>query len=432
MFSARWRCVLLFAPLLTSALGCAFTGGYGVVSHRPGSGITAAEREVRVAQLYERQGDTKRAAVWYNRALAHQPSHPEALKGLENIVAARTGKPRDITSELLAKKLKTRRDTMDAVRLAGKSAKQQRTASSASDSRVARAKEAAAAAVEADAIADLAVTERSRSPLVDAGSDDSDEWLGMDAFDDDPGEDYEVATTPNRLDSNTDAGSHKVAGIPVITPAENLANLKSPYELVAMLGEVEARTRSTAAFRLGQLRDSGEDHLPVLRDALARETDGSARVHLAEAIVRIDGSDAVAAAILIESMRTGDDDVRWLSALALEGTALSGNEEVCIALDERLGDTSPMVRAAAAMSLGAHGKSAEGSLKKLNVLLTDVDSDVKEAAAVAIECITGGTRTNDGVTPVNSVIHNSTSAKPANGADDFDFDLGEESDDFEL
>lgn len=351
MLSARLRSCFLVGPLMLCTIGCAGSGRTSGFAFRASNSaetqVGGVDRALGIARTFAKQGDLARAEQWYGRVVTSDPTNREAIAALDSI---RNGiAPEDGT--LLA-----RRGELD------------------------RADEIGAANARARREARRMASRRSRSGVPDASPV---EIRGRNAaVDGDDTSKTEIAAIERDSLEITDEDI-----IPEIRPATPAVAELSTTELVALLNNADDQQRSLGAFRLGERRAAAVEALPFIHTAMAAETNPSVRVHMAEAALKIDGSDEAASVVLVESLKSVDSDVRWLAAVGLESTAGRPSEAVCTALTERLADEDTTVRTAAAMTLGAFGTGAESAMPYLTALLDDADTEVREAAGVAITCI---------------------------------------------
>lgn len=156
--------------------------------------------------------------------------------------------------------------------------------------------------------------------------------------------------------------------------------------LVNWLETGTPKMRTFAAYLLGCFGSEAEAALPILHSFLNDE-DPIFRLHVAEAIVRIEPTDATATAALIETLENGEDDVRWLAAFALGAVAKTHTEQAVDVLAEKLDDEDHRVRSAAALTLGAFRLAAKEAVPQLVQALVGTDERVSRAAAIALACI---------------------------------------------
>jgi HEAT repeat protein len=141
-----------------------------------------------------------------------------------------------------------------------------------------------------------------------------------------------------------------------------------------------------AAYSLGSMGANALTAAPALRVERERHT-GITRLHIAEAMTRIDAFDAASVEVLTSGLTSQNQSERWLAAIALGQVQGRHANLVVPALTASLKDTDPEVRSASALSLGGFGKAAEPALAELqNRAKLDAPS-VREAAATALACI---------------------------------------------
>ena len=154
-------------------------------------------------------------------------------------------------------------------------------------------------------------------------------------------------------------------------------------EAVEVAPNVEA---SLAAYMLGT-RGSGQ---PEVMSALGKQLSartGIARVHMAEAMLRLDGNHVTATDSLVRMLSASDPAVRMMAAITMQSGTDTQRERFIPTLIKALKDTNSEVRAAAALALGGYGPAAKTALPALVRLVHDENVDTARAAAVALQCI---------------------------------------------
>jgi HEAT repeats len=122
--------------------------------------------------------------------------------------------------------------------------------------------------------------------------------------------------------------------------------------LVELLDATHPQARPLAAFFLGHIGPGASAALPVLHRTLETSS-GVERIHLAEAIARIDADDARAVAVLVEGLHNSDAELRFVSAYALGDVAPQHTDCVVPALAAAQRDADDAVRTAATLALQA-------------------------------------------------------------------------------
>lgn len=141
-----------------------------------------------------------------------------------------------------------------------------------------------------------------------------------------------------------------------------------------------------AAYSLGSMEANALSGDSALRVERERQS-GVTRLHIAEALTRIDAFDAQSVEVLIEGLSSTDESERWLAAIALGQVKDRHSRLVVPALTTALRDPNPEVRSASALSLGGFGKAAETAVAELQNRATLDAPGVREAAATALACI---------------------------------------------
>ncbi len=157
-------------------------------------------------------------------------------------------------------------------------------------------------------------------------------------------------------------------------------------ELVRLIQTGQPEVVQFAAYALGSLGPKALSIAPALR--VAREQfNGATRLHIAEALVRIDAFDDASVQVLISALSDAEPHQRWLGALALGHVQARHSVTVVPALVTALQDADPEVRSAAALSLGGFGPAAAAAIPELQRRATLDSPTVREAAQTALACI---------------------------------------------
>lgn len=141
-----------------------------------------------------------------------------------------------------------------------------------------------------------------------------------------------------------------------------------------------------AAFFLGSMEAGGRGAVDALRVARTGAS-GITRLHLAEALIRIDPYDLSSLNELTRALQDPDARMRWLAAVALSGVSEEQASWVVPALTARLDDSDPTVCAAAALTLGSLGTAAATAIGPLERATTHDVPDVRLSAEAALACI---------------------------------------------
>lgn len=135
--------------------------------------------------------------------------------------------------------------------------------------------------------------------------------------------------------------------------------------------------------RIGAEAMESVTDLQTLRDAER----GLTSLHAAEALLRIAPHDRVTVEHLVAVVERGSNQERWFATVALAAVGEPLKDSVIDALTSALSDTSAEVRAAAALSLGGLGESAERALPALEQVAFNDVPEVQDAATTALACI---------------------------------------------
>lgn len=144
--------------------------------------------------------------------------------------------------------------------------------------------------------------------------------------------------------------------------------------LIELLDATDPAGRPLASYFLGHIGPAAEESLPALHRCLDAAA-GLERVHLAEAIARINSDDARAVGALIEGLRDAAPEVRFVAAYALGDVSLRHREDIVPALSAAQHDSDDAVSTAATLALQAFRAPARYT----------GDVIIFEAAAVALQ-----------------------------------------------
>lgn len=155
-------------------------------------------------------------------------------------------------------------------------------------------------------------------------------------------------------------------------------------DTVSTSPDVEA---SLAAYMLGTCASGHPDVMRALGEQMSSRT-GVARVHMAEAMLRLDGNHVTATDTLVGIVSSkANTDERMMAAFAMQTATVAQRQRCISTLIKALDDSESDVRAAAALTLGAYGPSAKTALPELVRLIHDENADTARAAGVALQCI---------------------------------------------
>ncbi|MBT4864189.1 MAG: hypothetical protein HON53_03585 [Planctomycetaceae bacterium] len=128
--------------------------------------------------------------------------------------------------------------------------------------------------------------------------------------------------------------------------------------LVPLLDEKDENLATLAAYVLGSMKTHAQPALGALRREMAA-SDGMLRLHLAEAIAKVDPTDKEAINVLTAALDDGNPDVRSQAAFALSVTDVQQVARVIPHLAFRLEDDEEVVRTAARLTLVGYLDSTE-------------------------------------------------------------------------
>ena len=141
-----------------------------------------------------------------------------------------------------------------------------------------------------------------------------------------------------------------------------------------------------AAYMMGT-RTTGQDAVVFSLEEQLAVRKGFARVHVAEALLRIDGTHVAATDALVELVSAPEKEVRVLAVLAMQSAVETQRDRCIQILVGLLGDGDSAVRAAGALALGGYGRSARVAVPALMKMVRDENVDAARAAGVALRCV---------------------------------------------
>lgn len=156
--------------------------------------------------------------------------------------------------------------------------------------------------------------------------------------------------------------------------------------LTSLLADNDEAVVQLSCYMLGRMGVAAEQAASHLEVTMS-EASGITHLHAAEALVRIIPGHAEAYAALSASLESDDRNERWFGVVALgsvSGDQTSGASEV---LKAALHDSESDVRAAAALSLGGMGESADGVIEELEQVALFDEQNVRDAASTALACL---------------------------------------------
>lgn len=159
---------------------------------------------------------------------------------------------------------------------------------------------------------------------------------------------------------------------------------------VQVLGGLLANSRpevvELACYSLGNIGPEAKGAIPALRD-LRDQSHGLERLRAAEALIRIQESDARSVDVLTVAVKSTDRQVRWIAANGLGQVRGKDIDRAIETLLLTLDDSDDEVKAAAALALGGMGAPARKALPKLQGMTTSQTPFVGDAADAAIKCL---------------------------------------------
>jgi len=158
------------------------------------------------------------------------------------------------------------------------------------------------------------------------------------------------------------------------------------YVLTQLLEEGDVESKQFTAYALGAIGPHAHVAAPALRAARERSS-GISRLHIAEALTRIDAFDEGSVDVLTNAMLDREAEHRWIAAIALGQVSTRHAERVVPVLIDSLRDREPKVRSAAALSLGNFGIHAQNAVPELKQRAANDSNEVRTAAKTALSCI---------------------------------------------
>lgn len=357
----------------------------------------SADRLIAIGRTFERQGNFARAQGLYNLVLSQHPGDSEAAQGLQRIADLQSGH-NQIFDGAAPSPAAAPANTMMA---AAQQTPHTRTASAtqpvaspvrtvaAQAPAVTQAQVTAPAEPVAANLADTGNWQLPRGAEVAAPEVESESVSGRASFDSTGVETDPIETAVDEPAAAVEADN--AAGISRATlidpePIDIEACLDNPADHIELLSyclsDADPDTRSLAAFLLGE---SGQhETLNLLRDRLTTEPSPQIRATVAEAIGKLDCSDAGARECLLSGLRSDSVPLRSQSAFALRVFAAAPELETLAALEHALSDAHAEVTAMAALSLSDYGSSARAALPALQAARTGASMQVQDALDAAI------------------------------------------------
>jgi hypothetical protein len=188
-----------------------------------------------------------------------------------------------------------------------------------------------------------------------------------------------------------------LADVMVLSPPEKLATghqslVPGADDAAAVTLLVDAVTytpdaeSALSAYLMGT-RTTGQNSVMISLGEQLAARKGFARVHVAEALLRLDGNHAAATDALIEMVSASEKEVRMLAMLAMQSAVATQRDRCIQVLVRLLSDPDSDLRAAGALALGGYGRSARVAVPALMKLVHDRNVDTARAAGVALRCV---------------------------------------------
>ena len=225
--------------------------------------------------------------------------------------------------------------------------------------------------------------------------------------------DFDEITGAREIDPSAGAGVTerlRDGQILPLTVLEQIAAAKTQLELdasdpagrAALIQLVDSAPdfeAALAAYTLGTRAKGHADIMAALGQQLMLRG-GVAKVHMAEAMLRLDGNHVTATDALLKLTASEDKRVRMLAAFSMQ-SATNGQRERCITeLIKVLKDSDSDVRASAVLALGAYGPSAKRAIPAIVTVIHDVDPGTARAAGVALQCVVRNSLDSKTIRPV--------------------------------
>ena len=134
-------------------------------------------------------------------------------------------------------------------------------------------------------------------------------------------------------------------------------------------------------------RTTGHDAVVFSLEEQLAVRKGFARVHVAEALLRIDGTHVAATAALVELVSASEKEVRMVAVLAMQSAVETQRDRCIQILVGLLSEGDSAIRAAGALALGGYGRSARVAVPALMKMARDENVDAARAAGVALRCV---------------------------------------------
>ena len=358
--------LLVTAFAWTSLLGARDTG-------------LSVPRMMKAARLFERQGRQLKAAEMYRRVLRVAPGNAYAAQRLKALRAA--------SSRLMEMSVVGSASETEVRRVASSERLPEPAPKPAPKAEVVPAARSPKKILDSTRLALAKIRKKiAGQPLSPTGNTAVD-----------TGQNQTLTLERSPLWDQLDPSLKSLVDIVVLSPAEKRG--RGHESLVPPSGELAAvnllvdavrftpDTESALAAYMMGTRTTGQNAVLFSLEEQLAVRKGFAKVHVAEALLRIDGTHVAATDALVELVSAPEKEVRVLAVLAMQ-SAVEDQRDRCIQiLVGLLSDGDSGVRAAGALALGGYGRSARVAVPALMKMVRDENVDAARAAGVALRCV---------------------------------------------
>jgi len=333
-------------------------------------------RMMKAARLFERQGRQLKAAEMYRRVLRVAPANAYAAQRLK---ALRAASSRLMEMSVVGSASETEvRPVASFERKSQPAPKPELVPADRSPKKILDSTRLALAKIR---------KKIARQPMPPAATPEADtEKI-----------DQSLALERSPLWDQLDPSLKGLADIVVLSPSEK--SDREQQSLVPMSGDLAAvnllvdavrftpDTESALAAYMMGTRTTGQDAVVFSLEEQLAVRKGFARVHVAEALLRIDGTHVAATDALVELVSASEKEVRMVAVLAMQSAVTTQRDRCIQVLVGLLSDRDSAIRAAGALALGGYGRSARVAVPALMKLVRDENVDAARAAGVALRCV---------------------------------------------
>ena len=330
---------------------------------------------MKAARLFERQGRQLKAAEMYRRVLRVAPGNAYAAQRLKALRAA--------SSRLMEMSVVGSASETEVRRVASS----ERLPEPAPKAEVVPAARSPKKILDSTRLALAKIRKKiAGQPLSPTGNTAVD-----------TGQNQTLTLERSPLWDQLDPSLKSLVDIVVLSPAEkrdrgheSLVPLSGELAAVNLLVDAVRFTPDTesalAAYMMGT-RTTGQDAVVFSLEEQLAVRKGFARVHVAEALLRIDGTHVAATDALVELVSASEKEVRMVAVLAMQSAVTTQRDRCIQVLVGLLSDRDSAIRAAGALALGGYGRSARVAVPALMKLVRDENVDAARAAGVALRCV---------------------------------------------